>query len=183
MKIGYVKIVSLFGLLLLTSASFAQNNGGTIVRWKRIVGVITAPDDATTEANEGLNSPVGNISSGTFPWSARDGRARVNLATGAASFDVEGLVIVGNPVSGTPGPITAVTGCLVCNAATPAQAVLDTPPVALSDQGDASFSGQIDNIPATCNNPLFLIRIAVPQGAAGLWIATGAERTISNKGQ
>jgi hypothetical protein len=178
MKIVY----GILGLILLTSASFAQN-GGTVVRWKRIVGVITAPDDATTEANEGLNSPVGNISSGTFPWSARDGRARVNLATGAASFDVEGLVIVGNPVSGTPGPITAVTGCLVCNAATPAQAVLDTPPVALSDTGDASFSGQIDNIPATCNNPLFLIRIAVPQGAAGLWIATGAERTISNKGQ
>lgn len=169
----------LFALFLVTSASYAQN-GGTVVKWKRIVGVITAPDDATTEANEGLNSPVGNISSGTFPWSARGGSARVNLATGAASFDVEGLVIVGNPVSGTPGPITAVTGCLVCNAATAAQAVLDTPPVSLSEQGDASFSGQIDNIPATCNNPLFLIRIAVPQVAAGLWIATGAERTIGN---
>jgi hypothetical protein len=179
MKIVYVML----GVLMLVSASFAQNNDKSVVRWKRIVGVITAPDDATTEANEGVNSPVGNISSGTFPWSARGGSARVNLATGAASFDVEGLVIVGNPVSGTPGPVTSVTGCLVCNAATAAQAVLDTPPVSLSEQGDASFSGQIENIPATCNNPLFLIRIAVPQGAAGLWIATGAERTISNKGQ
>jgi hypothetical protein len=35
-------------------------------------------------------------------------------------------------------------------------------------------------IPDQCSNPLFLIRIAVPAGAFGRWIATATERTIGN---
>jgi hypothetical protein len=48
--------------------------------------------------------------------------------------------------------------------------------VALDAQGDAHFTGTIANIPNPCDNPIFLIRIAVPVGAAGRWIATGADR-------
>jgi len=46
--------------------------------------------------------------------------------------------------------------------------------------GDARFSGQFVDAPATCDNPVFLIRIAAPAGAAGRWIATGTERFIDN---
>src|SRR5262249_11643997 len=106
-----------------------------------------------------------------------------NLSTGTASFEVKGLVINGTIFSGTPGPVSAVTGTLVCNAGDSAEAAIDTVPVPLNAQGDASFSGHIENIPATCNNPLFLIRIAVPVGAKGFWIATGVERSFSNSGQ
>jgi hypothetical protein len=50
--------------------------------------------------------------------------------------------------------------------------------VPLSTLGHAQFSGHIAGIPSPCSNPLFLIRIASPEGAAGLWIATGTERLI-----
>ena len=79
--------------------------------------------------------------------------------------------------SGTPGPITAVTGTLVCDVGTNNESTHDTKAVLLSATGHADFWGQIAGIPYSCANPLFRIRIAQPAGAAGRWIATGAERT------
>ena len=176
------RVVALVGFVLAVlcaSSSFAAN-----VRWKSIVGVITAPDDPATDAAENINNPVGKVASGTFPWSVRAGSARVNLATGAARFEVQGLVINGQVFSGTPGPVQTVTGTVVCNAGDQTEAALDTSDVALDDQGDARFSGTIQGIPAVCANPLFLVRIATianpqnPNGARGFWIATGAERSV-----
>lgn len=171
------QVCAVLCLLLSASAAFADDrhqagdpyhgNDGSVVRWRSIVGVITAPN---------VNNPVGTINSGTFAWSARGGRARVNLSTGAASFEVDGLVINGSTFSGTAGPISEVTGTLVCTLADQNLLVRDTPPVPLSERGDARFHGQIGDIPSSCNNPLFLIRIATPAGAAGRWIATGADR-------
>jgi hypothetical protein len=163
---------------LWASSAFAD------VRWKNIVGVITAPDDVTTDAAENINNPVGKINSGTFPWSVQTGQARVNLETGKTEFEVHGLVINGQTFSGTPGPVTAVTGTVVCNAGTQTEAPLDTSDVSIDGQGDARFAGMIQGIPATCANPLFLIRIATianpdnPNGARGAWIATGTQRSI-----
>ena len=171
------KLCIALGLMLAAAPAFAHdgnkgNHGSpptaTTVRWLDIVGVITA---------QGVFNPVSdNISSGNFAWSTSGGNARVDLATGATSFDVEGLVINGTPFSGTPGPITAVTGTLVCNPGDQAEMPIDTAVVPLSARGDASFNGAIPAIPAVCANPLFLVRIAVPAGAAGRWIATGAVR-------
>lgn len=151
-------------------------DGGSLVRWRSIVGVITS---------QGVNNPVSpKIDSGTFAWSVRSGNANVSLTNGAAFFQVEGLVINGTMFSGTPGPVTAVIGTLVCNPGDPAQeAALDTPQVPLNGRGNAVFSGFIPNIPSGCGNPLFLVRIANPAGAAGRWIATGAGRSLSNQGQ
>jgi len=181
MKQKSTKRVALVGFMLAAlcaSSSFAD------VRWRSIVGVITAPDDLTTDAAENINNPVGKVSSGTFPWSVRAGRARVDLATGRTSFEVHGLVINGQTFSGTPGPVTAVTGTVVCNAGGgPSEAELDTSDVPIDGVGDARFSGMIQGIPATCSNPLFLVRIATianpdnPNGARGRWIATGTERS------
>jgi len=164
-------LAALLSLALCASAVFAWDSDDAVVRWRSIVGVITA---------QGVDNPVGNIHSGTFAWSARSGRAAVNLSSGATSFEVDALVINGTTFSGTPGPITAVTGTLVCNAGQDTQAVLDTPAVTLNARGDAHFTGHIAGIPATCGNPLFLIRIATPAGAAGRWIATGADRFIGD---
>ena len=164
----------LLPLTLCAFAVFASDNDDAVVRWKSIVGEITTP---------GVDNPVANLHSGTFAWSARSGRASVDLLTGATSFEVEGLVFNGTTFSGTPGPISAVTGTLVCNGGDKTQTVLDTAAVPLSAHGDARFSGDIGGVPASCGNPLFLIRIATPAGAAGLWIATGAERFIGDDGK
>jgi hypothetical protein len=174
--------VALVGFVL--AALCASPSLAADVRWKSIVGVITAPDDPTTDAAENVNNPVGKVGSGTFPWSVRAGNARVNLATGAARFEVHGLVINGQIFSGTPGPVQTVTGTVICNAGDQSEAELDTSDVPLDDQGNARFSGTIQSIPAVCANPLFLVRIATianpqnPNGARGFWIATGSERSI-----
>src|SRR5260370_42065214 len=101
MKKACAVLLAVLSVSLLASA-FAGTNG--VVRWNRIDGVITALN---------VDNPVGNIHSGTFPWSAESGQALVNLSTGHTSFHVEGLVINGAVFSGTTGPITAVTRTLV----------------------------------------------------------------------
>lgn len=161
-------LVSLF-LLLGASASFAQTTS-TVVRWQSFAGVITA---------QNVNNPVGNIKSGTFAWTARGGSARVNLSSGAVSFNIQQLVINGAAFSGTPGPITAVTGTLVCNPGGGQQSAHDTSAVSLDPHGNAQFSGNI-GAQANCGNPVFLIRIFNPAGARGLWIATGTDRTFGS---
>src|SRR5262249_48360739 len=152
---------------MLCAVVALANESDLVVRWNSIVGVITAP---------GVDNPVAGIRAGAGPWSVRSGHARVNLSNGNAYFDVEGLVLNGSNSSGTPGPVSAITGTLICNAGTTTVSVLDTTPVSLDVHGDARFAGQISGIPASCGSPLFLIRIAAPAGAAGRWIATGAQR-------
>lgn len=150
-----------------TSLPQIQRDDATTIRWNQIVGVITALN---------VNNPVADIDSGATPWSVERGNARVNTATGRASFQVDGLVINGGKSSGTPGAISRVKGTLVCNPGAEAEAILDTESVPLNARGEASFAGSIESVPATCENPLFLVRIAVPEGAAGRWIATGTQR-------
>ncbi|HET7107419.1 MAG TPA: hypothetical protein VFI38_11465 [Candidatus Acidoferrum sp.] len=166
------KVLAALLLLPLCGAAVSAHHGEDVVRWKGIAGVITA---------QGVDNPVGDIDSGTFAWTARSGRASVNLVSGQTAFEVEGLVINGTVFSGTPGPVNSITGTLVCNPGQRDETVLDTPVVSLNAQGDARFFGQIGNIPVSCGNPLFLLRIATPAtGAVGRWIATGTERSADN---
>ena len=163
------KIVAMLLLLLGASMSFAQGTNN-VVSWHSMAGVITS---------QGVDNPVSrNIHSGTFAWTARSGFAKVNLSTGSTLFHVEGLVINGTMFNGTPGPIPAVTGTLVCNPGTNTEVPLNTGTATLDAQGNAQFAGHIANIPGTCSNPLFLLRIARVTGATGLWIATGTERSF-----
>lgn len=163
------KLLASICLLLGATASFAQTTPST-VRWHSIGGVITA---------QGVNNPINNgINSGTFAWSTSGGASQVNLGTGAASFHVEGLVINGTSLSGTPGPITNIQGTLVCNPGADGQSLLNTPSVKLDAQGNAQFSGSVGTVPASCENPLFLLRIFNPSAARGRWIATGAVRSF-----
>lgn len=166
------KLFLTLSLAVAACSAFAQTN--TVVRWQRIVGVITAPgiDNAVAAATD-ANGNTNSIHSGGLPWTARAGSARVNTSTGEGSFDVEGLVLVGGNSTGTPGAVTNVLGTLGCNPGTSEQAILDTGTTSLSTSGNAELSFRL-NVPSTCNNPLFLIR------AGARWIATGAIRTIGN---
>ncbi len=155
--------------LFFASTAFAD---ASVVRWDSIVGVIMSP---------GVDNAVADIHAGATPWTTSRGQATINLKTGGTGFFVQGLVINGGKSTGTTGPISSVVGTLVCNAGGADQQVLDTAPVSLSAVGNAGFSGTIGRIPAACNNPLFLIRIAQPATAAGRWIATGAVRSFSDR--
>ena len=155
-------------LLFFASASFAGDEDA-VVRWKTIVGVITAPF---------VNNPVAGIPSALFPWRATGGKAHVNLANGNVAFKVEGLVLVGTNFAGTRGDLTEVKGTLVCNPGTNTQAVIDTATVPFSLQGNAEFVGNLGSVPTPCANPLFLVRLPA---APGRWIATGAVRVIGDE--
>jgi hypothetical protein len=148
--------------LIATVTLVAQTSSSNVVFWKTIIGDITAP---------GVSSPVGGIASGTTAWTTTGGFAIVDLSTGAVTFSVEGLVLNGGNASGTPGPVTHVTGSLVCSAGS-SPTVVETSSVALSAQGNAAFSGTVSGVPASCTNPIFLIRVP-----GGPWLATGAVRT------
>jgi hypothetical protein len=149
-----------------------MGNENSTVRWRSIVGVITAP---------GVDNPVGTIHGGAGPWSVHSGRADVNLSNGFTSFEVDGLVLNGGSSTGTPGAITSIKGTLVCNSGGTSPTILDTAPVSLNVHGDAHFEGEVNDIPSTCNNPVFLIRIVTPAGAAGRWIGTGVERFVTDQ--
>jgi hypothetical protein len=158
-----MKKVCVFSLMLCAGA-FAQSD--PLVRWRGIEGVITAP---------GIDNPVGQIHSGAGPWTTRGGSARINLLTGEGSFDVEGLVLNGGSASGTTGPVKTIVGTLVCNAGSAVETAIDTPAANLSADGNADLSFKI-SVPATCNSPLFLIRVA-----SGRWIGTGTKPASESK--
>jgi len=161
------KLYCLTLALALSASAFAQ--APTVVRWKTIVGNITVSN----------NDAVAGINPGTTPWSTTGGRARVNLSTGQVSFDVEGLVLNGGNATGTPGGVDQVEGSLICDAGQQNQTIFTTLPVPLDALGNAEFSGTFAAPPATCNNPLFLIRIGPDlPGANQRWIATGAVRSF-----
>ena len=164
-------------------AAAADHNSDSVVTWRNIVGVITAPnvDNPVAVTVDESTGNVFAIHSGTLPWVTRSGSARVDLMTGEVQFNVSGLVLVGGNASGTAGPIDQVTGTLVCNPGsddvTQPQVILDTPPVTLSTLGNARFSGQLTSaVGFPCDNPLFLIRIGPEFGLfGGRWLATGVE--------
>ena len=160
-------LVALLPIALSATAALGLESDNSTVNWKSMAGVITAP---------GVDNPVGTIRAGAGPWTVHSGHARVNLLNGYTSFDVDGLVLNGSSSSGTPGAITAVKGTLVCNSGATAPTILDTAAVSINVHGDAQFDGQLSDLPATCDNPVFLIRIVTPAGASGRWIATGTRR-------
>ena len=152
--------------LTLCAGAFAQSD--TVVRWRGIEGVITAP---------GVDNPVSQIHSGAGPWTTRSGNVRIDLESGEGSFEVEGLVLNGGNASGTPGPVTSVLGTLVCNpgGASGTETVIDTPATALSADGHAELSFRI-NVPVGCTKQVFLIRVA-----SGRWIAPGTEASTCSR--
>jgi hypothetical protein len=178
--------VAAFVLLLCGGGQAIAARHDSVVTWRNIVGVITAPgvDNPVAVTLDNRGNVVSQIHSGTLPWVTREGSASVDLTTGAVEFTVSGLVLNGGNAAGTAGPINQVVGTLICNPggsdAQQPQVVLDTQPVALSTRGNARFSGELTGaVPNECGTPLFLIRIGPAFGPfAGRWLATGVEPRI-----
>jgi len=149
------------GALLASVA--AAPAGEQTVKWETIIGIIMP------------GNTVDGITGAGQPWSTLGGKARVDLASGRAEFEVRGLVLAGGNAIGTPGAITMVEGTLACNTTPPV--AINTPLVPLSARGDAEFEGTIGPIPTTCTpaNVAFLIRIQ--STPTDRWIANGAVRT------
>jgi hypothetical protein len=177
---GIVGVAAVSGILLpLPGIAQAQ-----AIRWERIIGLQQAFD----LVGVGNGQVVGGA-----PWETTNGEARVNLTNGQLRFTVHGLILavgsagdgmfIGLPIGTTAG-VTQIKGTLVCDvdgSASGGNSVLvDTPPVTLSAQGDASFNEDVGPLPAVCGTEpdiAFLLRIVIPVGFADRWIAAGAVRT------
>ncbi len=168
-----IKLVAVTILLVAMNATAGHDNN---IKWRDIIGVVTAGDLVG----------VPGIPGGA-PWSTQSGGAKVNLSNGQVQFEVKGLVLAagsalgltGLPIGTTAG-IPEVVGTLICNVsgAGGASEIVDTPAVSLSATGDAKFSGKFSGpIPDVCTNdpfPAFLLRIAGGTPFDGAWIASGA---------
>ena len=93
-------------VMLCASAAFAFDDDDSVVRWKhrrcRYFPGVDAPSQAPV-----LARLLGMSGSAAL---------RVNRSNGATFFEVEGLTINSTNSIGTPGPASAVTGTLACNA-------------------------------------------------------------------
>ncbi len=168
--------------LLIVFAAIAAD--AQSASWKQIVGIIPAGNV--------VGSGTGKIGGGFLPWSTTSGHAHVNLQTGDIEFVVHGLVFAGgspNVTIGTPLPVTAVKGTLVCDnngsAGGGNSVIVETPSVPLSETGDARFSGNIGPLPAACTSEpdlAFVVRASAFNGTAteGPWIANGAVLSRNN---
>jgi hypothetical protein len=186
-KLFSASMASVIMLLALTLTAVQARAASTTLKWGNIVGATGFGDQV------GIGSGAVD---GAAPWSTTKGSASVNLTSGKVKFSVTGLVLaVGSAPTasqfglgiGTSGGVTKVEGTLVCNvdgltAGGSGNSVdVDTGSVALSLQGNASFSGSLNSIPAVCasapTDTAFLIRIVDPVGFEGLYIAFGAVLT------
>ena len=166
------------GFFLLLALSVARAQTDQNVAWRQVVGIII-PGNV-------VGSGTGAVTGGFLPWSTTSGKAQVDLATGEVHFTVHGLVFAGGGPGitiGTPGPVTAVKGTLVCNVSGSAgggnSVVVESPSVPLSATGDASFSGNLGALPSVCASQpdlAFLVRASAFGGhpTEGPWIANGA---------
>jgi hypothetical protein len=175
---GALSAVTFWMFVLSTGTAHAQE-----VRWERIIGI--------QQAFDLVGVGTGQVMGGA-PWETTDGEVKVNLKTRRVRFEVEGLVLAVGSAGGstftgldigTAAGVTSVKGTLVCDVDGSAgggnSALVDTPPVSLSAQGDAQFSGFVGPLPAVCSSEpdiAFLIRIVQPTGFADRWIAAGAVR-------
>ena len=168
---------NVFSLALLLASFLTASAAAQTASWQEVIGIALA--------NNVVGSGTGAITGGFLPWHTFDGKARVNLGTGEIQFFVRGLVFAaGAPgiTIGTPGPITAVKGTLICNASGSAgggnSVIAETPSVPLSSTGNAEFNGNIGPLPAVCSSQpdlVFVVRASVIAGNAveGPWIANG----------
>jgi len=138
-----------------------------VARWQSVIGII--------QASNVVGTGTGAVTGAPGPWSAQGGHVVVDLARGKVEFTVRGLVLAGGNSIGNTGAVDQVKGTLVCDTNGSASAgnsvLVDTPLVALDDDGDARFQGSM-TIPAVCAaepDIAFLIRTA-----SGRWIGNAA---------
>jgi len=162
-------------LTLFAPTGWADGGGGggkNTVRWETIIGVIQAGN--VVGGNATVSPPIPGITGGGEPWSTLGGQAYVDLLNSVVAFEVKGLVLAGGNSIGTPATIAQVEGTLVCNPGSTQQAIINTGPVALDAQGNASFDGSFSSSTAACSASDVAFLITIPSN--GHWIANGAVR-------
>jgi hypothetical protein len=122
---------------------------------------------------------VRGIAPGGRAWVIRRLEATV-YADATVVVRGKGLLLASGDVIATRGPVTQVAATLACGPANAGATLLTTAGADLSTSGDFTIKGPLLDgantavLPATCDNPLLLIRAFTPAtGQAGAWFAVG----------
>ena len=156
-------------LLTLTLAAasasvFAATPAPPLVKFEGAIGV-----DPLTGAN-GVDvvNTVRGIAPGGRAWVIRKLKASVGI-DGTVSAKGAGLLLASGDVIGTRGPVTHVAATLACGAANATASLFTSAPSPLQVNGDFQIDGTLSQdgvnpavMPATCDNPVLLIRAANP---------------------
>lgn len=152
--------------LALGATQLAHAQQADVVRWQSVIGII--------QGSNVVGSGTGAVTGAPGPWSAQGGSVSVDLTHSKIAFNVRGLVFAAGNAIGNTGTVAQIKGTLVCDTDGSASAgnstIVDTPLVALDEEGDAHFSGNVTmpTICATEPDLAFLIRTA-----SGRWIGNG----------
>ncbi|MDH5540055.1 MAG: hypothetical protein OEY03_11695, partial [Rhizobacter sp.] len=117
-------------------------------------------------------------------WVIRKLQATVG-ADGVINAKGTGLLFSSGDVIGTRGTVASVAATLACGAASASASLFTSAPVPLDLAGNFRIKGALSHdgvnaavMPATCENPVLLIRGAnATTGAVGGWFAAGIPGT------
>lgn len=169
------RLLALIAAAALPALALAKEPD-TLVRFSGAIGV----DPLTAAGGADALNTVRGIAPGGRAWVQRKLRASVGT-DGTITVKGAGLVFASGDVIGTRGTIAAVGASLFCGPANATAARFDSPLAPLDSFGNFSVRGALTQdgvnaavMPATCDNPVLLIRAGNPTtGALGAWFSAG----------
>ena len=170
------KALLVMTLAAASASGFAAPPAPPLVKFEGAIGV-----DPLTGAN-GVDvvNTVRGIAPGGRAWVIRKLKATIGT-DGTVSAKGAGLLLASGDVIGTRGPVTHVAATLACGAGNATAMLFTSAPSPLEPNGNFDIGGSLSQdgvnpavLPATCDNPVLLIRAANPAtGVAGAWFAAG----------
>ena len=170
------KILLVTALAVASTGVFAYKSARPLVTFNGAIGV----DPLTAASGVDVSNVVRGINPGGRAWVLRKLYARVG-SNGVISARGSGLLFSSGDLIGTRGTITHVAATLACGPADATAALFTSAPSPLDGAGDFHIKGPLTQdgvnaavMPATCDNPVLLIRSAsAVTGAPGAWFAAG----------
>lgn len=163
--------------MALAAASGFASPATAILKFNGAIGV----DPLTAAGGADVSNIVRGVSPGGRAWVIRKLDARV-FSDATVEIRGKGLLFSSGDFIATRGPVTHVAATLACGAADATALKLSTAPAGLNAAGNFSIRGPLLDgvnaavLPATCDNPQLLIRVANPTtGALGGWFAAGIQ--------
>jgi hypothetical protein len=174
----WVAGLALVAFVILVASARADDERGTLVRFKGGIGVHPVSNvSGTQNANGSFPDVTRNVVKGVNPagqlWviDKLDAKVKTN---GDIKVEGKGLVLaggngIGSPPAPNPNP-TSVFATLICEAAAPfIEHSTTLTGVALAPNGDFKIDDVLTPIPNGCASPVLLIRSA----NGGAWFAAG----------
>lgn len=174
------KSLATLALAAVASLPALAHDDEALVRFRGAIGV----DPLTAAGGVDVSNVVRGINPGGRAWTLVSLRAVVGT-DGSIYATGKGLLFTSGDLIGTRGGVTAVGATLACGPANNTAALFHSRQAPLDLAGNFTITGKLTQdgvndavMPATCDNPVLLIRSAnATSGALGNWFAAGIPRS------